>query len=260
MTDDYQIFNQDSFEVMKNLPDESFDMIFADPPYMISNVGTSCQNGKLVSINKGKWDYCQGVEQNYEFHKRWLRECKRLLRKNGTLWVSGTYHSIHPCGFAMQQLNYHILNDIIWFKPNASPNLSCKYFTASHETLLWARKDKKAKHYFNYNAMKNGNFPKDILKKPEHQMRTVWSINATPPDEKKFGKHPTQKPLALLERIVLASTKEGDVVFDPFMGSGTTGVASLKLNRKFVGIDNTKEYCELAKKRLNDVLNNGTLL
>ena len=260
MTDDYQIFNQDSFEVMNNFPDESFDMIFADPPYMISNVGTSCQNGRLVSINKGTWDYCKGVEQNYEFHKRWLELCKRLLKPNGTLWVSGTYHSIHPCGFAMQQLNYHILNDIIWFKPNASPNLSCKYFTASHETLLWARKDKKAKHYFNYEAMKNGNFPKDILKKPEHQMRTVWSINATPPDEKKFGKHPTQKPLALLERIITASTKVGDVVFDPFMGSGTTGVASLKLNRKFVGIDNNKEYYELTKKRLNDILNNKPLL
>ena len=124
MAEDYQIYNQDSFEVMQKLADESFDMIFADPPYMISNVGTSCQNGKLVSINKGKWDYCQGVEANFEFHKRWLKECQRLLKPNGTLWVSGTYHSIHPCGYAMQQLGYHILNDVIWFKPNASPNLS----------------------------------------------------------------------------------------------------------------------------------------
>ena len=138
--------------------------------------------------------------------------------------------------------------------------MSCKYFTASHESLLWARKSKKAKHYFNYDAMKNGHFPKDMIKKPNHQMRTVWSINATPPDEKKFGKHPTQKPLALLERIVMASTKEGDVIFDPFMGSGTTGVAALKLNRKFVGIDNTKEYCELARKRFDDALYNKPLL
>lgn len=259
MAKEYQIYNQDSFEVMANLPDESFDMIFADPPYMISNVGTSCQNGKLVSINKGRWDYCQGVEANFEFHKKWLKECQRLLKPNGTLWVSGTYHSIHPCGYAMQQLGYHILNDVIWFKPNASPNLSCKYFTASHESLVWARKNKKAKHYFNYPAMKNGDFPKDILKKPDHQMRTVWAIAATPPEEKKFGRHPTQKPLALLERIITASTQEGAVIFDPFMGSGTTGVAALKLKRTFVGIDNNPDYCKLAEKRMDDVLTRKTL-
>ena len=260
MAADYKIYNQDSFEVMQDMSDESFDMIFADPPYMISNVGTSCQNGKLVSINKGNEDYCQGVEANFEFHKRWLKECRRLLKPNGTLWVSGTYHSIHPCGYAMQQLGYHILNDIIWFKPNASPNLSCKYFTASHESLLWARKAKKAKHYFNYPAMKDGNFPKDILKKPHHQMRSVWAIAATPPEEKKLGRHPTQKPLALLTRIIEASTHEGDTVFDPFMGSGTTGVAALKLGRKFVGIDNNPEYCLLAEKRLKEAVNDKRLL
>ncbi len=255
MEDIYKIFYQDSFEFMKNTPDASFDMIFADPPYMISNVGTSCQNGKLVSINKGKWDSCRGVEANFEFHKKWLAECQRLLKPNGTIWVSGTYHSIHPCGFAMQQLGFHILNDVIWFKPNASPNLSCKYFTASHESLVWARKNKKAKHYFNYPAMKNGNFPKDFIKKPNHQMRTVWAIAATPPEEKKFGKHPTQKPLALLTRIIEASTHEGDLIFDPFMGSGSTGVAAVMLNRKFVGVDNNEEYCALAKRRIEDALN-----
>lgn len=259
MSCEYKIYNQDSIKFMQSLKDESFDMIFADPPYMISNVGTSCQNGKLVSINKGKWDYCQGVEANFEFHKTWLKECQRLLKPNGTIWVSGTYHSIHPCGYAMQQLGLHILNDVIWFKPNASPNLSCKYFTASHESLVWAKKNKKAKHYFNYKAMKDGDFPKDGLKKPNHQMRTVWMIATTPMEEKKFGRHPTQKPLALLTRIIEASTKEGDVVFDPFMGSGTTGVAALKLGRNFVGVDNTKEYCDLAKKRCDDVLNSQGL-
>lgn len=252
---DYTIYNDDTFAVMGKMPDESFDMIFADPPYLISNVGTSCQNGKLTTINKGKWDYHQSVEANFEFHKRWLKECQRLLKKDGTLWVSGTYHSIHPCGFAMQQLGIHILNEIVWFKPNASPNLSCKYFTASHESLIWARKSSKAKHYFDYEAMKNGDFPRDILKKPEHQMRTVWVIPATPMNEKTFGKHPTQKPLALLDRIIRASTKEGAIVFDPFMGSGTTGVAALRLNRKFVGVDNDAQYCELAKKRMDDVAN-----
>lgn len=251
MTEDYTIYNDDTFSVMSKMPDESFDMIFADPPYMISNVGTSCQNGKLVKINKGKWDACQGAEANFEFHKRWLKECQRLLKKDGTMWVSGTYHSIHPCGYAMQQLGIHILNEIVWFKPNASPNLSCKYFTASHESLIWARKNYKAKHYFNYAAMKDGNFPKDTLKKEGKQMRTVWVIPATPQEEKKFGRHPTQKPLALLERIIQASTKPDAVVFDPFMGSGTTGVAALKLGRKFVGVDNEKAYCELAKKRID---------
>ena len=251
----YQIYCQDSFKTLKSFADNTFDMSFADPPYMISNVGTSCQSGKLTSINKGKWDSCQGVEANFDFHKRWLSECQRLLKPDGTLWVSGTYHSIHPCGYAMQQLGIHILNEIVWFKPNASPNLSCKYFTASHESLIWARKNKKAKHYFDYDAMKNGDFPSDKLKKPYHQMRTVWMIAATPPAEKKFGHHPTQKPLALLERIISASTKEGALILDPFCGSGTTGVAAKMLKRNFIGIDNNQEYLEISRKRLENVNN-----
>ncbi|MBR2033406.1 MAG: site-specific DNA-methyltransferase [Alphaproteobacteria bacterium] len=256
----YQLHCGDSFQVLKTFADETFDMIFVDPPYLISNVGTSCQNGKLVSINKGGWDKDSGIDANYEFHKKWLEECKRLLKPNGTIWVSGTYHSLYPCGFAMMQLKYHILNDIIWFKPNASPNLSCKYFTASHESLIWARKSKKAKHYFDYHAMKDGNFPKDMIKKPNCQMRSVWSIFATPPDEKKFGRHPTQKPLALLERIVAASTTEDALILDPFMGSGTTGVAAMKLGRRFVGIDNCQDYIDIADKRLKDSLNSKLLL
>lgn len=260
MQDNYQLFNGDSFAVLKDFADETFDMIFVDPPYLISNVGTSCQNGRLVSINKGKWDSDGGIEANFEFHKKWLAECKRLLKPDGTIWVSGTYHSLYPCGFAMMQLKYHILNDIIWFKPNASPNLSCKYFTASHESLIWARKSKKARHYFNYPAMKDGDFPKDMIKKPHCQMRSVWSIFATPPDEKKLGRHPTQKPLALLERIIKASTREDALVLDPFMGSGTTGVAAVKLGRRFVGIDNCRDYVELADRRIKDTLNRCTQL
>ncbi|MBE6458491.1 MAG: site-specific DNA-methyltransferase [Alphaproteobacteria bacterium] len=260
MDDVFKLYCGNSFELLKKFDDETFDMIFVDPPYLISNVGTSCQNGKLVSINKGGWDKCNGVEENFEFHKKWLAECKRLLKPNATIWVSGTYHSLHPCGFAMQLLGYHILNDIIWFKPNASPNLSCKYFAASHESLVWARKNKKAKHYFDYQAMKEGDFPKDMIKKPHCQMRTVWSINATPPQEKIFGRHPTQKPLALLERIVKASTPEGALILDPFMGSGTTGVAATKLNRRFIGIDNCQEYVNLAEKRIIDAINNKPIL
>ncbi len=256
----YKIYNDNCLDILAKLPEESFDMIFADPPYMLSQSGLSCQNGKLVKIDKGRWDVSRSIAEDYEFHKAWLEACRRLLKPDGTIWVSGTYHSIHSCGLAMMLLKYHILNEVAWFKPNASPNLSCKYFTASHETLIWARKSKSGKHYFNYDAMKNGNFPKDSLKKPHMQMRTVWSIATTPFDEKTFGRHPTQKPLALLERIITASTRPGDNILDPFMGSGTTGVAALKLKRNFCGIDTDKTYCELAKKRMDAVLQTSTLL
>jgi len=183
----------------------------------------------------------------------WLKACKRVLKPHGTLWVSGTYHSIYQCGHAMQALDYHILNDIAWFKPNASPNLSGRYFTASHETLLWVRKDKKAKHTFNYQEMRKGNWLGDFLKKPGKQMRSVWAIGTPKPEEKKFGKHPTQKPLDLLKRIVIASTNEGDIILDPFTGSSTTGLAAAMNGRKFVGIDTEKNYLDLSIKRLKDL-------
>jgi len=182
-----------------------------------------------------------------------LKECKRVLKEHGTLWVSGTYHSIYQCGFILQLLKYHILNDISWFKPNAAPNLSCRFFTASHETLLWARKDKKGKHTFNYREMKEGHWPEDFIKKPGTQMRSVWSINTPKKEEKKYGKHPTQKSLDLLKRIVLASTKKGDKILDPFTGSSTTGIAAAMHGRKFVGIDAEKQYLDLSKKRYLDL-------
>lgn len=253
MMKSYRLYHDDCLKILEDIPENTFDMIFADPPYMLSNGGITCQNGKVVSVNKGKWDESQGFEQDFEFHKKWLSACKRVLKKNGTLWVSGTYHSIYSCGFAMQLLGYHILNDISWFKPNASPNMCCRYFTASHETLIWARKDKKTKHTFNYELMKNGDFSSDFIKKPNTQMRSVWAIGTPKKSEKTFGKHPTQKPLDLLERIILASTNEGDLILDPFMGSATTGVAALKHNRKFVGIEKEKEFVELAEKRLSAV-------
>ncbi|MBQ7304002.1 MAG: site-specific DNA-methyltransferase [Alphaproteobacteria bacterium] len=253
MMKNYRLYHDDCLKILEDIPENTFDMIFADPPYMLSNGGITCQNGKVVSVNKGKWDESHGFEQDFEFHKKWLSACKRVLKKNGTLWVSGTYHSIYSCGFAMQLLGYHILNDISWFKPNASPNMCCRYFTASHETLIWARKDKKTKHTFNYELMKNGDFSSDFIKKPNTQMRSVWAIGTPKKSEKTFGKHPTQKPLDLLERIILASTNEGDLILDPFMGSATTGVAALKHNRKFVGIEKEKEFVELAEKRLSAV-------
>lgn len=255
MIKNYRLYCDDCLNILEQIPENTFDMIFADPPYMLSNGGITCQNGKIVSVNKGKWDESLGIEANFEFHKQWLGACKKVLKKNGTLWVSGTYHSIYSCGFAMQLLGYHILNDISWFKPNASPNMSCRYFTASHETLIWARKDKKVPHTFNYSIMKHGDFSSDFIKKPNTQMRSVWAIGTPKANEKTFGKHPTQKPLALLERIILASTNEGDLILDPFMGSGTTGVAALKYNRKFIGIEKEKEFIEIAEQRLQNCLN-----
>lgn len=253
MKDNYHLYCADCIQKLEDFPENTFDMIFADPPYMLSNGGISCQSGHIVSVNKGNWDESKGVAEDFEFHKKWLSACKRVLKTDGTLWVSGTYHSIYQCGFAMQLLGYHILNDISWFKPNASPNMSCRYFTASHETLIWARKSKKSRHYFNYELMKEGNYPKDFIKKPRTQMRSVWAICTPAPKEKVFGKHPTQKPLELLERIILASTKENDLILDPFMGSGTTGVAAVNLGRQFVGIEKEQEFFALAEKRISDV-------
>ena len=256
----YQLYLGNCLEKMQEFPDNTFDMIFADPPYMLSNDGISCQNGKMVSVNKGSWDKSKGIENDFEFNKTWLSECRRILKENGTIWVSGTYHNIYSCGFAMQLLGFHILNDISWFKPNASPNLSCRFFTASHESLIWARKNKKASHTFNYENMKNGNFPNDFLKKPNLQMRSVWAIGTPKPNEKTFGKHPTQKPIDLLDRIIISSTNENDLILDPFCGGGTTGVSCIKLGRRFIGIEKEQDFFELSKKRIEQEINELKLL
>jgi len=249
----FKLYNANCLDVFSELPENSVDMIFADPPYLLSNGGFSLHAGKRVSVNKGGWDKSNGLKKDFEFQLEWIKAARRVLKPNGTIWVSGTYHSIYQCGFAMQVAKFHILNDISWFKPNASPNLSCRYFTASHETLLWARKDKEAKHTFNYDLMKNGDWPGDSIKKPNMQMRSVWSMGTPKPVEKKFGKHPTQKPEDLLRRIVLASTNKGDLVVDPFTGSSTTGIAACLLGRNFIGVDTDKEYLNLSIKRFEDL-------
>ena len=253
-TEDFALYNEDCLEVMSRFPDNYVDMIFADPPYLLSNDGFTCQNGRMVSVNKGKWDKSNGFEDDLKFHEIWIAECKRVLKPGGTIWISGTYHSIYQCGFLLQKLNFHLLNDISWFKPNAAPNLSCRFFTASHETLLWARKDKKAKHHFDYEAMKGGNFPEDSIKKKDLQMRSVWSIPTPAPSEKEFGKHPTQKPLSLLKRVVLASTKPGDIILDPFNGGGTTGIASSIIgNRKYIGCEINPDFINLTVRRYKSI-------
>jgi len=241
-----RLLQGDCIEILNQARENSVDMIFADPPYFLSNGGITCYAGKMVSVNKGRWDKSKGVEENHKFILEWLKACQRVLKPNGTIWVSGTTHIIYSVGYAMQEIGYKILNDIIWYKRNAPPNLSCRYFTHSTEIVLWAAKNEKSKHYFDYQLMKKMNQGK--------QMRNVWEISSPPSEEKKFGKHPTQKPVDLLRRIILSSTKEGDLVLDPFCGSSTTGVAAFLLNRKYVGIDKEEEYLELSRKRLEQAI------
>ena len=258
---DATLYLGDAIDVMNRLPEASVDMVFADPPYGLSNGGFSVYSGRQVSVNKGVWDKSRGTQADFDFHSSWLEAAHRLLKPDGTLWVSGTYHSIYACGYAMQLLGYRILNDIAWYKPNAAPNLGRRMFTASHESLIWASKSKKAKHTFNYQALREGDFPGDRFKNPGRQMRsawetiehreTLWPITTAKKGEREFGKHPTQKPLALMERIVVASTNPGDTILDPFCGSGTTGVACLLNERRFIGVDSERAYLrDLAKKRL----------
>ena len=239
-------------------------MIFADPPYFLSNGGITCHAGKMVSVNKGKWDKSKGTKENHEFIIEWLKACKRVLKPNGTIWVSGTTHIIYSIGFAMQELDFKILNDIVWYKRNAPPNLSCRYFTHSTEIVLWAAKDSKSKHYFNYPLMKQANNGKQMRNLWQYgeneevkQADNVWEISPPKTDEKIFGKHPTQKPIELLRRIILASTQEGDLILDPFCGSSTTGVVAVEEKRKYVGIDLETEYLELSKKRLAQEFGNS---
>ncbi|MEW6566118.1 MAG: DNA-methyltransferase [Spirochaetota bacterium] len=234
--------------LIQKFPEGKFDLIFADPPYFLSNGGITCHAGKMVKVDKGSWDKSQGPELNHEFNLNWLSRCQKLLKPNGTIWVSGTHHVIHSVGFAMQQLGMKILNDITWEKPNPPPNLSCRYFTHSTETIIWAAKNERSKHCFNYDVMKKMNSDK--------QMKSVWTIPAPSAEEKVFGKHPTQKPIQLLNRIILASSLPGDLVFDPFAGSATTGVSAIRNGRKFVGCELEDEYITIAIQRINNEIVN----
>jgi len=231
-------------QINEKYPDGFFDLIFADPPYFLSNGGVTCKSGRMVPVDKGEWDRSAGPEEDHEFNRIWLTACQAALRTNGTIWVSGTSHVIYSVGYAMQQLGLKILNDITWEKPNPPPNLSCRYFTHSTETVIWAAKSKKAKHKFDYKEMRRQAGGK--------QMKSVWRITPPEPWEKRHGKHPTQKPVALLKRIIEASSEPGDWVFDPFMGSGTTAVAAITQRRRFVGIDSDEAFVRLAVTRAEE--------
>lgn len=237
---DFTLAKGDSLELLPNI-NFQFDMIFADPPYFLSNGGISVQSGKQVSVNKGDWDKSQGFKKDNEFNYRWLSLCREKLKENGTIWISGTYHNIFSVAQMLNELDFRILNCITWAKTNPPPNLSCKFFTHSTEFILWARKNKKVSHYYNYELMKEIN--------GGTQMRDLWSLPAIAKWEKSCGKHPTQKPLPLLARIILASTKENDWVLDPFTGSSTTGIAASLLNRKFLGLDKEDDFLKISKNR-----------
>lgn len=234
----------DCLEVLSSLPERSVNLIFADPPYFLSNGGVTCQSGRMVSVNKGRWDQSRGVEANHAFNLAWLEACQRVLTDDGTIFVSGTRHVIFSVGYAMQQLGFKMLNDISWYKVTPPPNLCCRYFTHATETILWAARDQGARHVFNYALMKEENGGK--------QMKSLWSIQPPFKSEKRFGKHPTQKPIGLLDRILRAASRPGDLVLDPFNGSGTTGVAAVLLDRAYIGIDLDPTYLKLAAARMDD--------
>ena len=233
-----RIINGESLEVLKKIPSKTFDLVFADPPYNMQ-IGEKLKrpdNSKVHGVND-KWDQFLNFKHYDEFSKEWLKQCKRILKDNGSMWVIGTYHNIFRLGYHIQNLNYWILNDVIWRKNNPMPNFKGTRFTNAHETLIWASKSKKSKYTFNYQSLKCLN---DDL-----QMRSDWTLPICNGKErlKKNGKkiHSTQKPEALLHRIILATTNKGDLICDPFIGTGTTAVVSKKLGRNYYGIEKDKK-------------------
>ena len=240
--EDFKLLHGDALLLLKKIGPQSIDMIFADPPYFLSGDGITCSGGKMVSVNKGKWDEKISIKEKHQFNKKWIRECKKVLKDDGTIWISGTMHNIYSIGMALEEEGFKIINNITWKKLNPPPNISCRAFVHSTETVLWAKKDiSKAKHKFNYEVMKKLNNNK--------QMKDVWETSLTKPSEKKCGKHPTQKPIELLEKIILSSTDENDLILDPFNGSGTTGIVANRLKRKYIGIEKEKEYLDLTIRR-----------
>ena len=240
----FTLLHGDSIELLSQF-EFKFDMIFADPPYFLSNGGISVQSGKIVCVDKGEWDKGKTAEQIVSFNREWLRLCRDKLKENGTIWISGTYHSIFSVAGLLTELGYKILNVVTWAKTNPPPNISCRYFTFSTEFIIWARKSSKVPHYYNYHLMKQINAGK--------QMTDVWRLPAIARWEKSCGKHPTQKPLSVLVRIILASTQKGAWILDPFTGSSTTGIAANLLERRFLGIDKEEEFLLMSKARKMEI-------
>ena len=242
----FTLLQGDVFELLPQF-DFKFDMVFADPPYFLSNDGLTIKNGKIDSVNKGKWDKSKGFEYINDFNRRWLKFIRDKMKEDATIWISGTMHNIFSIGQILTELDFKILNIITWQKTNPPPNFSCRYFTHSTEHIIWARKNHSVPHYFNYELMKELNDGK--------QMKDVWVLPAIAKWEKSCGKHPTQKPLSVLTRIILASTKKKAWIIDPFAGSSTTGIAANLLERKFLGIDIEADYLDISKNRKIEIEN-----
>lgn len=243
----FSLFQGDCNEILPQFR-ESFDLIFADPPYFLSNDGLSIQSGKIVSVNKGEWDKGENIDDIDFFNRQWLKNAKDALKPTGSIMISGTYHNIFSLGRTLQKLDFKILNIITWQKTNPPPNFSCRYLTHSTEQIIWARKSAKHKHIFNYELMKKINGDK--------QMRDVWAFPAIAPWEKANGKHPTQKPLSLLVRLIMMASNQDSLICDPFSGSSTTGIASNLLGRKFIGIEKENNFIQMSIKRKNELDSN----
>lgn len=243
----FSLFQGDCNEILPQFR-ESFDLIFADPPYFLSNDGLSIQSGKIVSVNKGEWDKGENIDDIDFFNRQWLKNAKDALKPTGSIMISGTYHNIFSLGRTLQKLDFKILNIITWQKTNPPPNFSCRYLTHSTEQIVWARKSAKHKHIFNYELMKKINGDK--------QMRDVWAFPAIAPWEKANGKHPTQKPLSLLVRLIMMASNQDSLICDPFSGSSTTGIASNLLGRKFIGIEKENNFIQMSIKRKNELDSN----
>lgn len=241
---DFTLLHGNCFQLLKEF-DFKFNCIFADPPYFLSNGGISVQSGKVVCVDKGEWDKGKSLQEMMDFNMEWLGLCRDKLKDNGTIWISGTYHNIFSVANCLTELGYKILNVVTWAKTNPPPNISCRYFTYSTEFIIWARKSEKKAHYFNYDLMKQINGDK--------QMTDVWHLPAIAPWEKSCGKHPTQKPLALLSRIIMASTQPSEWVLDPFCGSSTTGIAANLLGRRYLGIEQEGEFIAMSQKRREEL-------
>ena len=239
----HKIFIGDSLDILKTLEDSCVDLVFADPPYgLAKSKGLGWKYSKHVTLQEA-WDIFT-KDEFFEFNLKWITEIVRVLRPSGSLWVCGSFHNIYQLGFILQHLNLKINNSIVWFKPNAQPNITTRMFTESTEHLIWAVKNhSKQKWVFNYDLMKSLNQGK--------QMRNMWSIPLTPKSEKWAGEHPTQKPIELLKRVIVSSSKEGDTILDPFLGSGTTSVVAEYYGRNSIGIEKNKEYLEVIRRRLN---------